>query len=375
MSGGRVVTLDTSNTQLATDKTAIAADGVEVCTVYVTAKNTDNTNGEANPMSGLRASAVVLAVTPSTGVTLTQPTGIASTSGAVSGSFVSTNATTVSVTATVLGVAQGSPTTVIVGGGGPTPPTPGDPDFEEDFTGLAFNNANGFTWGTQKNTTVVSYDGFNALRYRYSGGGGGSQNAEQRFNMGQEVRSVWIEFDMHIPSNFTHPDVAPSNNKWLQMWRDIYSDSTNGTLQHGYEFQRAGATSSNIRVVSSRTNFNSPTSSNATGDYLPTGQNALFISGAGPLTIGAWNQVRMQYTIASDATTADGIQRMWINGTKFVEITTGKFWNFETGTTPTDCFMRNGYFMGSANALYTTQTDFHQKAVKFWFNDNDPGWT
>ncbi len=236
-----------------------------------------------------------------------------------------------------------------------------------------YEEFNGFTWDNIKNTDPVIFDGRTCLEYRYSDGEPGSQNAEQYWNMGRNLSHVWISYEMFIPANFAHPNVAPSNNKWMQFWREIYSDVGTGTLQFGYEYQRAGANSSTIRVMARRWNLNSVTSSNSTGDYLPTGQNALFIDAGGPMVIDDWNLIQYEFKTASSDSGTDGIQRMWINNSLFVEITTGKFWNYPASAeTPLDCYLRRGYFMGSANALFTVPTTFYQTAVEFY--QEDPGW-
>lgn len=366
----KVVTLDTSDTQISTDKTAIDADGVESCTVYVSMKNTDTTQGEPNPMEGLRGSAVTLAVSPSTGVTITQPTGVADASGTVSGSFVSTNAATVTVSATALGVSVGS-TTVTVGGAPPTPPPEGDPFYSTSFasgTVASDNDANGFTWGSPKNTAVVTFDSRTALRFRYTPGGGGTQQAEQRFNMGQDLPEVWIEYDLHIPANFAHVNVSPNNNKFFMIWNTVYG-SGSGTWQAGYEFQRSGAASSTIRPMSSKefgTNASFVTSS---GLGHPD-QGKAFIGAGNPLTPDAWHQIRLYFARSSAGGASDGVFQMWIDGTLFASMTNGPFRNLDNIG---DTVLRNGYFMGTANALYTEQTDFHMTDVSFY--STDPGWS
>lgn len=376
MSGGRVVYVDADQSQVSVDNTAPAANGTDVVNVFVTAKqNRVGENLEALPFgAGLPANQCVIAVTPSTGVTITQPSAASNANSTWVGSFVTTNAATVSVGATVCGRAVSGNATVVVGGGAPVDPPSGDPFFVETFASNQLNNDNGFTWSAGKNTSVQTFDGAPALRFRYNPLSA-SPNAEQRFNLGRNCPHLWLEYQVYIPANFAHANTSPSNNKWAMFWRDTYSDVTGGTWRVGFEFQTtSGATpDSNIRAMSSRWNLNSWTSSNSTGDYLPTGQNATFISDTGPLVIDDWNTVRIELKAASNQSSSDGIQRMWINGTLFVEITTGKFWNFDTATDPVDCHIRNGYFMGTANSDYAEVTDFHLRGFAFY--DSDPEWT
>jgi hypothetical protein len=366
----RVVTLNAGQTQISTDKTAIDADGVDACTVYVTVKNTDQTNGEPNGMSGLRANAVTLSVTPSTGVTITQPTGNADIGGSVSGSFVSTNATTVTIGATVLGVAVASSGPVVVGGGGaPVDPPDGDPFFSDDFAGTQRNNDNGFTWGSGgTRVTVASFDGFNCLRFRYGPDAEGSDSsAQQSFNMGQDLPSVWIDYDLHVPANFAHRSQSgATNNKFLMIWNTVYG-SGSGTWQGGYEYTRSGAAASNVRIMSSLESGSNADSVTDRPSFTDNGK--AFIGAARPLVPGAWSRVRLQFQRSSASGVADGVMRMWIGDTLFAE-TFGLFRNLnDVGTT----VLRNGYFMGWSNSGFTDETLFHIKRVRFY--STDPGWT
>lgn len=115
MSGGRIVTLNAVESTITTDVTGIAANGVAVCTVTVRLKQSATRAVGA----GLPATAVVLAVTPSTGVTITQPAGTIPATGTVTGSFVSSNVALVSVTATAVDYALPASAAVDVGGVAP----------------------------------------------------------------------------------------------------------------------------------------------------------------------------------------------------------------------------------------------------------------
>lgn len=247
------------------------------------------------------------------------------------------------------------------------------PFFADDFAGTQFNNANGFTWGTPNDTSVVTFDGFNAIRFRYGPDAPAEDSsAEQRFDLGINCPELWLEYDIHIPANFTHRNDSPQNNKFALFWRTIYSDVTNGTWRLGFEYTtNSGATPNSLmRAYSSRWDLNSQTDSGP--NYSPTGQGDTFISASGPLIINEWNQVRIHLKAATDQTSSDGAQQMWINGVLVLSITNGRFWNYPTGTDPVDCYLRNGYFMGWANSGFLAETDFHIKAVKFY--NTNPMW-
>jgi hypothetical protein len=355
---------------VSSDKTDIDSDGVDSATISIQLKRI--INGEYVPLPNYTAASNVTIAVSGTNNTITQPTGSADESGVCTGSFVTTQAAaTKTVTVTAFGIVL--PTITVTTDGGYVPPTPGDPFFEDDFAGTQKNNANGFTWNTTgSRVSVVSFDGYNALRFRFGPDAtGADSSAEQRFNMGVEVPHLWLQYDLHVPSNFAHRNDSPTNNKFALFWRDVYSDVAGGTWRCGWEYQLSGGNSVS-RAYSSRWNFNSQSDANPNGDYAPTGNGSTLISGSGPITTNAWNQIRIELAAASNSTATDGIQRMWVNGTLVLEITTGKFWNYETGSTPADCYLQNGYFMGWANSGFTDQTDFHIKAVKFY--NTDPAW-
>jgi hypothetical protein len=368
----RVVTMDSDDTTVSTDKTVIAADGVESCAVTVSVKQSalDPLTNDNLGMPGMAASNVVITVTPSTGVTITQPTGVTSQGGSASGAFISTNAATVTVGATVLGVPVGAGTTVVVGGGAPPTPPEGDPFYTTSFAVAGVpsgNNADGFTWNGPKNTECVTFDSRTALRLRYVPGGGGTQQAEQRFNMGRDCANVWLEYDMFVPANFAHPNEAPSNNKFLMIWNTTYG-SGSGTWQAGYEYLRATGTSSNLRPMSSK-EFGTNASFVTSAGLNHPDNNAPFIGSSNPLVPGTWNQLRLQFSRSSAGGESDGIIRLMVNGVMIAEMTNGPFRNLDNIG---DTVLRNGYFMGTANALFTEQTDWYITDVSFY--DTNPGW-
>lgn len=357
----RVVYLSPAQCVISTDKSVMAADGVEVCTVTITAYQTrEDGNGEPVPMAGLPASAFTLIVTPSTGVTITQPTGSANAFGTITCSFVSTNAATVALTATVLGETGIDGASVEVGGGAPVDPPEGDPFFTENFTGLAFNNANGFVWGSTNRTSVVNFDGHNCLRFRFPADSEGTTPiAEQRFNMGREVSEIWIEFYIHLPSNYIHRLGSPSNNKFLRLWGNSYNSRSKvgaSTIVNG-----GGATSNYghewTRVGSSGMGFNG--SSQPKVDY-----------GDAAAMINTWTRVRMHFRHESAPSANDALFETKFGNNAALSQSGGQDNATVYGPTP---FWNQGYLLGWANSGYVEETIIHIRDIAFY--DTNPGWT
>jgi hypothetical protein len=382
MSGGRVVTVSAEQSQISTDKTVLAADGVDVCTVSVTVQQDRNDeNGQALPTQRYAASNVTISVTPSTGVVITQPTGTADAGGTVTATFTSTNAASVTIGATAFGrtLVSGGAVTV-VGGAAPVDPPSGDPFYTMGTTeATVFENANGFTWSARSaQVTVVAApsgrSGFCAAHTYAGTAPGGNGNAEQRFNLGRNVSELWVEYDIYVPANFVHRNDNPNNNKFFTVWNTSYG-SGSGTWQPLFEFRRITDTSSSIRPMST-TEYDLSISSNVppnrtgpSGSFTNPDLNKAFIGGSGPVDIAGWSQVRIHVKASSATTENDGVIEMWIDGVLFARAT-GAFRNFgDTG----DTVLRNGYFWGAANSGYAEQTTFYTYGAKFY--DTDPGWT
>lgn len=367
----RVITLQAGQSVISTDKSVMDADGVEVCTVTVTAlQDVNNADGDPLPFGpGIAASEVVLAVTPSTGVTITQPTGTISETGVVTGSFVSTNATTVTVSATVRGVAVTGTATVVVGGA-VVPPTPGDPFFADSFAGPGFNNADGFVWGSANGSvTPVSFDGHNCIRFRYGPNAAGvTDTAEKRFNMGRQLAAVWIEFYLHLPSNYLHR--YRGNNKFIRLWGDSYGSlSKVGASTYEVTGMVSGESSPSSRFYTEHVLYTT-TGIGLGGSYNPGPDG--FGANADPGTmLNRWTRVRMYFKaptqIGSATQSADSHVTVWFDDSKVVDFNT-----YKSNLDPDDNYYQNGYLLGWANSGFTDETDLHLRDIKFY--DADPGW-
>jgi hypothetical protein len=250
------------------------------------------------------------------------------------------------------------------------------PFFEDSFDSGEKTDANGFTWDVPSGLVTVSderaYSGSYSLRFEYKEHlPDGYINAEQRFCLGRFLSQYWVEYMLYVPANWVQRDnpwtaESGDNNKFFMTWRDTYSDIAGGTWRIGYEADRSADLKGLFRPMSSRWDFNSWTSTGL--DHPQHGDP--FIGGTGPVLIGQWNKIQMQFKAATDRTSSDGIMRMWVNGALFGELTTGKFHNFYE--TPADASLYRGYFLGYSNSGFTDPTVFFIDDVKFY--DVDPGW-
>jgi len=358
----RVVSVNTGQSQVSTDTTVIAADGVESCAVSVSINNTDLTDGEPNAMSGLAASNVTITVTPSTGVTITQPTGVADADGNVSGSFVSTNAATVTVGAAVLGATVSSTTSVVVGGAPPTPPAEGDPFYETNFDTGAFVNENGFVWGSSSRATISTEEprsGTHSLRMAYQAAApGANSNTQQNFSLGQNLTEVWFEWYYYLPANYTTRNESPSNNKWFRLWGDTYNAGNKVGASTSYD----AAFADNTKLRFEYTYF---TYSDGAIGFGPGGSQSSAVNFGGAMK-ETWTRIRMHLKMVTAAEN-DGVMELWFDNTKVID-----FQNVPAKYDDVP-YWNQGYILGAANSGFLDETVIYLDDFKVY--ESDPEWT
>jgi hypothetical protein len=244
-----------------------------------------------------------------------------------------------------------------------------EPFFADSFVGGVRNNANGFVWGGGTYVTVSAdraYTGSHSLKFTFSPDVEYEASwAEQRFDLGRYVTEFAVDYQLYIPSNFTHNDQVPGfteNNKFFALWRDVYSDVVGGTQAAVFEYWREGDGDSNLRSMCRMTNPvpGEQLISDIIGDeFRPT-----LISPTGPLFKGQWNRIRIAAKGSSARGVSDGYLKLWIGDTLFRNYTNFAIWN--AYTTPTDVVFRNGYFLGYVNSNVTEVQEWFVDDVKFY---------
>jgi len=235
------------------------------------------------------------------------------------------------------------------------------PFFADSFAGGVTNPANGFTWvpGVRE---IVTFDGGPAMRFRYEGTPTPEEGmAEQRFNLGRQLSELWLDYEVHIPSNLVLRNFSGGSNpnKFLSLWPENYS--TVGETYVVTEFWRDGAdNTSYARILSLGDLY--PGVSSRDGDAV---MSSNFISTART----GWNRIRVHYKIASGPGQTDGAYEGWIGSELMWRANSAwQFWS--TGGLN---YIEQGYFMGSSNPGYAAQTDYHIRHPKFY--DQDPQWS
>ena len=238
------------------------------------------------------------------------------------------------------------------------------PFFADDFGGTQRNPANGFTYGgTGSRVSVVSFDGYNALRFRYGPDavGAGGITVEQPFALGRQLQELWLEYYLHIPSNLVLRSDPPNTdpNKLLALWPNNYS--TVGEPHVVTEFWRNGSDSTSYARILGLGDLY-PTQLIRGGDAF---QNQDFINTA---RAGAWHRLRVHYKLSSGAGQTDGVYEGWLGNTLMWRSRSDWVFWYTGGVN----FIANGYLMGASNPGYTNQTDYHIRSLKFY--DTNPNW-
>jgi len=209
--------------------------------------------------------------------------------------------------------------------------------FSDDFEGETMapeatrdlsTNESGFVWRSNNRTAIVrdewpdggrvvwengpadefvegadyrTRDGAHSLRLRYPPE---ESWAEQRFWLNEDATGydeLWIGYWIRVPHNFAHAsgNGSPSNNKWLAVWMDGYS-------QHG-----TGSTAV-FNTWSSRDHEDGAARATISSNAEPVGHHG----GIDDFVVPSRDRGRWMYTVhrlavGSGAGTADGTAHWW----------------------------------------------------------------
>ncbi|HEX2189965.1 MAG TPA: hypothetical protein VHG51_13755 [Longimicrobiaceae bacterium] len=204
--------------------------------------------------------------------------------------------------------------------------------------------------------------------------------AEQRFQLGEDLREVWIEYYIYFPNGTeglgakyhhrqpmkktstgtcsTTPDVD-TNNKFLALWDLDYRDKD---VMVVYETRRSTA------AAEGDSNLNGlwGTDTRAAGNYnQPGGRWNAAITDQ---LRGRWVQVRAYSRVADSKSIANGVVRLWADGVLRIDMQ-----NLDLAPTAGgNRFFRNGYILGWSNAGFNRNTAVYVDDVKIY--RSSPGW-
>jgi hypothetical protein len=236
----------------------------------------------------------------------------------------------------------------------------GEPLFVDsfEFGDMSATNADGFDWGNNNRTSVVTADtvvynngpienpigssqnwdpkdGQHSLRFRFSAN---EYMTEQRFDFGKHYSDVWIAYWLRVPTNFTHGNL---NNKFLSVWPNTYDRE--GTVT--WNTRPNGTGGANL-VVSDG------------GVLRAEALSTPFINV--PNDRGRWMHVVVRVKSASGPDANDGIfqlHRRWENEESYAKI--HEKMNADTwDNSAAEQGISQGYIMGWANDAYAEDTEW-----------------
>jgi hypothetical protein len=298
MSGGRVVFLDVGASTVVSDSPTIPNDGTTSATITVTVRNTDG-----NPFPNR---AVTLAFVSGTG-TLTQPVGTTNQQGVITGSVVSTTDNAMVIKATVLGVDITQTASVDASGGFRA----NEPVGYTQITSQPFvtSDADGWDVGSAPNKAIVDAslrtDATDApvsspsvLRAAYPAGyAGGSAPWVDTRDTGLSDE-IYYAMALKLSANFEGH--SSSTNKINFVW-------INGTPTTFLSAEGSGSNDLELQL-------------RLQNDPDPRARLVPNVGPSGVLARGVWHNIEVQM-ICNATGVADGVARVWLNGTLITEYT------------------------------------------------------
>lgn len=258
-------------------------------------------------------------------------------------------------------------------------------DFEsgsmaDDVTRDLPTNESGFVWRSNNRTAVVrdewpeggrvvwasgeadefvegadyrTRDGEHSLRFRYPPE---ESWAEQRFAMNQDgvgYDVIWIGYWIRVPHNFEHASGSgsPSNNKWLAVWMDGYSQHGTGSTAVFNTWSAREHEDSAARATISASNAGGAGHHRGIDDFILPSRDQ-----------GRWMYTVHRLTVGSGAGTADGTAhwwRQWADADEPELVASVTDYDFETpdGSDAPQGW-NEGYVLGWSNPNYAEETEF-----------------
>lgn len=255
-------------------------------------------------------------------------------------------------------------------------------DFESMTVGqrptpsIANAGVGNFGWNDTQSPRVSNewaQTGTNSLKFTYAADPTPQESSSQQsFGLGRSLGEFWFDFWWRVPSNYAHRNVggAGPTSKLFQIWKGAYSDPS---VKWGVSFNRVNDGLSSFYPTATR--GNEPDVTQAPVQNYPSAfDKDHFIGASGIIVPGTSNHLKFHFKPASSRTATDGIWKMWVGDTLYMN-GGGRLWTpvEAIGTAfENDVTVDNGYLMGSSNAGFAVETVFYIDKPR-WTNVN-PGW-
>jgi len=281
------------------------------------------------------------------------------------------------------------------GGGSPPPSTPESPPtsmtgvvFQDGFeSGALAATQNGYRWrgpsanpGSQVSVSRdIARSGSSSLKFLNGASSRCTHSwAEQRFEFGENLKEVWLEYYIYFPSGkesfatkFEHrtptkknsdgscsssPNTS-DNNKFLRLW-DL--DYNKFHVKAGFEYRSTqSGPAGDSRLYGMYGSDTKPIGNWAKQNWDPAISDA---------NRGRWMQIRVRAKVADSKSAANGVLQLWADGVLRINLTGLDMAASSGGNN----FFRNGYLMGWANSGFDRNTAVYVDDFKIY--RGNPGW-
>ena len=255
--------------------------------------------------------------------------------------------------------------------------------FQDGFEsgGLA-TVVNNYRWGgagTQVTREIVR-SGAYSMKFNYAGSADLCADAwsEQRFQFGENLPEVWLEYYIYLPrgtegtAKFTHrkptcsreedPNGTISNNKFLALWDTAYSIDRGGSVRALLEYRRTNSAADGDSYMYGMWGTDTRTA----GDYGQAGSS--WDPAFTDAMRGRWVQVRVHAKVADSKAAANGMIQLWVDGALKINMQ-----NLDLAPNAGGArWFRNGYLMGWANSGFDQNTAVYIDDFKIF--RSGPGW-
>ena len=228
-----------------------------------------------------------------------------------------------------------------------------------DYAVITGEGANGFVWGQQNHGSPNSVNprtGSKSYAFRYNKSGEAQPEwSEVYFDLGANYTEVWMEYYLHIQSDFEHPAGAGWFKYFFIYGSNGYPGNP-GTPDHIVFISALPSTSPHLEYCSTYYSDGDQVIHHVENDWLHEDD------------LDTWVKLQIHLKASGNAVDTDALIEVYKNGAKIIDINTFNYYH------ATDNGWRGGYLMGWHDGadLHTGQVDYYLDDFKVY--TSDPGW-
>jgi hypothetical protein len=241
--------------------------------------------------------------------------------------------------------------------------------FADDFESGDLRKTQGTVkWSGSNNTSVttqIARSGTRSLRFRFEGGSSGADSwAEQRFNLGQDYKELYIEFYAYYPNGseglgakYVHRnDTGTNNNKFVRVWKGDQNDGNNGYSSYWIKGGASTTPDGGGSRLIEEYGWNGSGVGTGPGSAPDAASIDDFITAA---QLGKWTHFKVHVKAATTGQN-NGVIEVWRDGAKLAS-STNLPWYPTNGQASA---FNYGYLLGWANSGFASETNVYIDDVR-----------